>query len=63
MPPERAIPVLVAEGWHFDVLGDLANGKGKHITSSWFSYFGKELEANWEYFLPACIIEDVTDET
>ena len=60
MPPERAIPVLIAEGWRFDARGALI-GEPYCIVPQMFAKMGKPLEDNsWEW--PPCIIEEVEDD-
>ena len=56
MPPERAIPVLIAEGWRFDSRGALS-GEMYCIIPKMFEKMGKPLEDNsWQW--PPCIIEE-----
>lgn len=63
MPPERAIPVLIAEGWAFNKFGDLVR-PGWVILSHAFQYFGKPSYTpgvaghSW----PPCIVEEVEDD-
>ena len=60
MPPEQAIPVLIAEGWRFDARGALS-GEQYCIVPQMFAKMGKPLEDNsWKW--PECIIEDVEDD-
>ena len=60
MPPERAIPVLIAEGWRFDARGALS-GEPYCIVPQMFEKMGKPLEDNsWKW--PPCIIEEVEDD-
>ena len=60
MPPERAIPVLIAEGWRFDSRGALS-GEMYCIIPKMFEKMGKPLEDNsWQW--PPCIIEEVEDD-
>ena len=63
MPPERAIPTLIAEGWAFNKFGDLIC-PGWVILAHAFQYFGKPCytpkAANHSW--PPCIIEEVEDE-
>ena len=60
MPPERAIPVLIAEGWRFDNRGAL-RGEPHFIVPQMFEKMGKPLEDNsWKW--PPCIIEEVEDD-
>lgn len=57
MPPERAIPVLIANGWRFDNQGVLSGGM-YCIVPQMFEKMGKPLEDNsWQW--PPCIIEEV----
>ena len=60
MPPERAIPVLIAEGWVFDDNGDLV-GYGNSVLITMFKLMGKPLSdpevSAWAW--PSCIIEEV----
>ena len=63
MPPERAIPTLIAEGWEFNEYGDLVC-PGEVIPASAFRCFGR-LYDDYEAFVrfwPPCIIEEVEDE-
>ena len=63
MPPERAIPVLIAEGWAFDDNGDLV-GYGNSVLITMFKLMGKPLSdpkvSSWTW--PPCIIEEVEDD-
>ena len=63
MPPERAIPVLIAEGWRFDDDGDLV-GYGNSVLTAMFKLMGKPLSdpkvSVWAW--PPCIIEEVEDD-
>ena len=63
MPPERAIPVLIKEGWEFNDSGDLVC-PGEEISVSAFRYFGKPCDTPGAVarFWPPCIIEEVEDE-
>ena len=57
MPPERAIPPLIAEGWAFDKHGALIGGPYS-IVPQMFAKMGLPLEDNsWKW--PDCIIEEV----
>ena len=59
MPPERAIPVLIENGYAFDELGAL-RGEPHFIVPQMFEKMGKPLEDNsWQW--PDCIIEEVED--
>ena len=56
MPPERAIPVLIAEGCAFDARGALI-GEPYCIVPQMFAKMGRPLEDNsWKW--PDCIIEE-----
>ena len=60
MPPERAVPVLIAHGWAFDALGALS-GEPYCIVPQMFAKMGRPLEDNsWKW--PDCIIEEVEDD-
>ena len=60
MPPERAIPVLIAEGWRFDARGALS-GEPYCIVPQMFAKMGRPLEdISWKW--PDCIIEEVEDD-
>ena len=60
MPPERAIQVLIAEGWEFDGRGTLSR-ETYRIIPQMFEEMGKPLEDNsWKW--PPCIIEEVEDD-
>ena len=63
MPPERAIPVLIAEGWAFNKFGDLIC-PGWVILSHAFQYFGKPgyTPGAANHSWPPCIIEEVEDD-
>ena len=59
MPPERAIPVLIANGWEYNKEGALVGDPP--IVSSMFKEMGGLLDksrAAW----PPCIIEEVEDD-
>ena len=63
MPPERAIRVLIAEGWEFNEYGDLVC-PGEVIPASAFRCFGRPYD-DYEAFVrfwPPCIIEEVEDD-
>ena len=58
MPPERAIPVLIANGYEFDTSGGLV-GHLPNILPVMFPFMGRVLDGeagcfNW----PPCIIEE-----
>ena len=56
MPPELAIPVLIAGGWSFDAHGALI-GDPYSIVPQMFAKMGLPLEDNsWKW--PDCIIEE-----
>ena len=63
MPPERAIPVLIAGGWVFGDSGDLV-GPGNSVVTLMFKLMGKPLSdpktSGWAW--PPCIIEEVEDD-
>ena len=63
MPPERAIPVLIAEGWVFGDSGDMV-GPGNSVVTLMFKLMGKPLPdpktSGWVW--PPCIIEEVEDD-
>ena len=63
MPPERAIPVLIAEGWRFNTYGQM-DGPGQIILPAMFCDLGCRLDAPntkpWSW--PPCIIEEVEDD-
>ena len=62
MPPERAIPVLIAEGWKFNSSGQMCR-PGQTIQPAMFCRFGTPLDdpntISWSW--PPCIIEEVED--
>ncbi len=59
MPPERAIPVLIAEGWVFSTDGRLV-GPEQTILPAMFYSMGKPVDdpsvSPWSW--PPCIIEE-----
>ena len=63
MPPERAIPVLIAGGWVFSTDGRLV-GPEQTIIQSMFHCMGKPVDdpsvSHWSW--PPCIIEEVEDD-
>lgn len=63
MPPERAIPVLIAEGWRFGASGQM-DGPRQTILPAMFYSMGRRLDdpntISWSW--PPCIIEEVEDE-
>ena len=63
MPPERAIPVLIAGGWVFSTDGRLV-GPEQTIIQAMFHCMGKPVDdpsvSHWSW--PPCIIEEVEDD-
>ena len=62
MPPERAIPVLIANGYEFDTSGEIV-GQWPNILPVMLPFMGRVLDGeavcfNW----PPCIIEEVEDD-
>ncbi len=61
MPPERAIRVLIAEGWKFGDNGDLVGSGSNCVRTAMFKLMGKPLSdpkvLSWTW--PPCIIEEV----
>ena len=64
MPPERAIPVLIADGWKFGDNGDLVGYGNNVVRTAMFKLMGKPLSdpkvSSWTW--PPCIIEEVEDD-
>ena len=62
MPPERAIPVLLANGWGFNSAGYLT-GPSCVLVPKMYALMGGDVdgEAN-EFAWPSCIIEEVEDD-
>ena len=64
MPPERAIQVLIAEGWKFGDNGDLVGYGSNCVRTAMFKLMGKPLSdpkvSSWTW--PPCIIEEVEDD-
>ena len=62
MPPERAIPVLIAKGWSFTSAGYLT-GPSCVLVPKMYALMGGDVdgEAN-EFAWPSCIIEEVEDD-
>ena len=65
MPPEKAIPILVREGWKFNERGSLVKKVGTssfyYISPNNFQYFGVKLsDVGFTFNLDAlsCIIEE-----
>ena len=63
MPPERAIPVLIAKGWVFSTDGRLV-GPEQTIVQSMFHCMGKPVDdpSMFVWSWPPCIIEEVEDD-
>ena len=62
MPPERAIPVLIAEGFAFTSTGCLA-GPGIFLSPHMYALMGEDLDGEASKFAwPAYIIEEVEDD-
>ena len=63
MPPERAIPKLIEDGYEFDVDGDLV-GPGPMVITHMFEHFGKLLTSKGCdcYTWPSCVIEEVSED-
>ena len=63
MPPERAIPTLIAEGWRFNTSGQM-DGPRQTILPVMFCSMGCRLDdpntISWSW--PPCIIEEVEDD-
>lgn len=64
MPPERAIRVLIAEGWEFGDNGDLVGYGSNCVRTAMFKLMGKPLSdpkvLSWTW--PPCIIEEVSED-
>ena len=64
MPPERAIPVLIAEGWKFGDNGDLVGYGNNCVRTAMFKLMSKPISdpkvSSWTW--PPCIIEEVEDD-
>ena len=64
MPPERAIPALIAEGWKFGDNGDLVGYGNNVVRTAMFKLMGKPLSdpkvSSWTW--PPCIIEELEDD-
>lgn len=61
MPPERAIPVLIAEGFAFTSTGYLA-AQEFILTPYMYALMGKDLDGDISKFAwPPCIIEEVDE--
>ena len=62
MPPERAIPMLIAKGFAFTSEGWLI-GNGFTLTPQMYVFMGKYLDGEAsEFTWPPCIIEEVEDD-
>ncbi len=62
MPPERAIQVLIAEGWKFKSSGSIV-GPSTILTPYQVSLMGTSLDGEaGDFRWPPCIIEEVEDE-
>ena len=59
MPPERAIPVLIAEGWAFTSTGFLVGPRGV-LAPEMYALMGGDVDGGANQFAwPSCIIEEV----
>ena len=63
MPPERAIPVLIANGWRFDHSGQM-DGPRQIIIPTMFCRMRSRLDDpnNISWSWPPCIVEEVEDD-
>ena len=70
MPPERAIPVLIAEGWRFTSTGFLTGPDcvlepevyARVLAPQMYALMGKDLDGEaGEFAWPDCIIEEVDE--
>ena len=62
MPPERAIPILIAEGYQFDSAGYLS-GPEFILSPHMYAFMGGDLDGEAsEFAWPPCIIEEVEDD-
>ena len=62
MPPERAIPVLIAEGWAFTGEGYLT-GQSPVLVPKMYALMGGDVDGEANKFAwPPCIIEEVEDD-
>ena len=62
MPPERAIPVLIAKGWKFTSTGFLV-GPDCVLTPKMYALMGGDVDGEAsEFAWPSCIIEEVEDD-
>lgn len=64
MPPERAIPVLIAEGWTYCSNGTMCSFGKETIHIGMFSLMGRSVEDPYVRIRewPTCIIEEVEDD-
>ena len=64
MPPERAIPVLIAEGWTYRSDGTMCSFGKETIHIGMFSLMGRSVEDPYVRIRewPTCIIEEVEDD-
>ena len=64
MPPERAIPTLIENGWRFNQFGQMENGVCPFILPGAYQMMGCTLEEaeKYEMYWPPCIIEEVEDD-
>ena len=64
MPPERAIPVLIAEGWTYRSDGTMCSFGKEPIHIGMFSLMGRSVEDPYVRIRewPPCIIEEVEDD-
>ena len=61
MPPERAIPVLIAEGYKFTSTGYLCGPEGSLIPQM-YALMGEDFDGEAGNFVwPDCIIEEVDE--
>ena len=62
MPPERAIPTLIADGWEFTSTGYLS-GPTCILTPKMYALMGGDIDGEARNFAwPDCIIEEVEDD-
>ena len=61
MPPERAIPVLITEGWRFTSTGFLT-GPGCGLAPEMYALMGGDVGGEVDKFTwPDCIIEEAAE--
>ena len=59
MPPEKAIPILIAEGYQFDSHGNLRKPGGPDIAAGFLKYMGTRYDGACRLIsCPDCIIEE-----